>query len=74
MSDDLETGRQTPPEPHEWGGIWKSLDKANKSWVISAPFHAVVTNWKAICIIVAVVGFIKGDEIIVALLSWLGVQ
>lgn len=74
MSDDLETGRQTPPEPHEWGGIWKSLENANKSWVIAGPFYAAVKNWKAWITIGGIVLFIKGDEIVVALLAWLGAR
>lgn len=65
----LETGRKTPPDDHEWHGIWEALDKANKSWLITAPFHAVVTNWKAIVIVAALVVYINSEELLTFLKS-----
>lgn len=67
--DPLETGRKTPPDDHEWHGIWEALDKANKSWLITAPFHAVVTNWKAILIVGVLIVYINSEELITFLKS-----
>lgn len=67
--DPLDTGRKTPPEDHEWHGIWDALDKANKGWLITAPFHAVVTNWKAIVIVAALIVYINSEELLTFLKS-----
>jgi len=76
MSNDLETGRQTPPEPHEWPHIWRKLERADslsqKAWVIAGPFYAVVTNWKALCVVGGVALFLKGDDLLVFFAAWLG--
>ena len=67
MSDDLKPGRSTPPEDHEWGGIWKALDRANKSWIVTGPIYAAVTNWKAFAIIVGIVVWLNRPEIVAAI-------
>ena len=78
MSDDLETGRQTPPEPHEWAQIWRKLERADslaqKAWVVVGPFYAVVTNLKALCAVGGIVLFIMGDDLLVLLANWLGAR
>lgn len=63
MSDDFDPRRKTPPEEHEWAGIWDALEKADKGWIVTGPIHAVVSNWKALCVIAAIIVFINGPEI-----------
>ncbi len=76
MSDDLETGRTTPPKDEEWASIWKKLDRADslssKAWVIVGPIYAVVTNWKALGLIIAGVAWLNRPEIIAALTTIAG--
>jgi hypothetical protein len=68
MGDDkLKTGRGTPPEDNEWQGVWDALEKAEKGWIITGPIHAVVSNWRALCVIGAVIGFINRADIMAAL-------
>lgn len=64
MSDDLKTGRKTPPKDDEWEGIWDSLKRSNRMWPVMAPIIAVVENWKALLIVAGVVAFIRGPELI----------
>lgn len=70
--DDLETGRKTPPEAHEWQGIWAALERANKGWVITAPIYAVVSNWKALALAATVVLMLNGARILEILEAYLG--
>ena len=57
--------RKTPPETDsEWQGIWKAIEKAEKSWIIVGPIYAVVTNWKALVIIGGIVLFVNGGDFI----------
>lgn len=63
MSDDLKTGRTTPPKDDEWKHIWPALDKSDKAWTIVGPIWAVVSNWKALLAIAGVVAWINSGEI-----------
>lgn len=74
MSDDLETRRKEPPKEHEWPGIWEAIEKSDKMWPIVGPIHAAVTNWKAWLAIAGVVAFIRGEEIITAIIRLGGGQ
>lgn len=66
MPDD-KYRRETPPTEKEWGDIWRSVDLAEKMWIVVKPFHAVVTNWKALLGVVLFVSYINRDEISAAL-------
>lgn len=68
----LRAGRETPPEDHEWPGIWEALDRANKSWKVTSPIYAAVTNWKAFVLIVGIVTWINRPEIVAALRTLIG--
>ena len=74
MSDDrkLRADRDTPPKDDEWGPIWKALAKAEAGWIIIAPFHAVASNWKAIVVVLSIVVYIRGPDIIAAIKELLG--
>lgn len=52
---DLNTGKDRPPKPEEWPGIWAALDKADKGWLITGPFYALVKNWKALSAVLAII-------------------
>ena len=69
MSDDLDTRRKDPPTEKEWPGIWEAIDRAEKMWPIVGPIHAAVTNWRAWVAIAALVAYIRGEEIIAAILK-----
>lgn len=71
MPNKPETGRKTPPNEHEWPYVWDGLDKAQKSWIVSGPIHAAVSNWKAWLVICGIVGFIRGPQIIGAIRAYL---
>lgn len=73
MTNTPKTGRSTPPNDDEWPWIWKALENSDKSWVIVGPIWSVVSNWKALCVLFAVVAFIKGDELTAILRGVLGV-
>lgn len=61
---DKYNGRKTPPEEDDWLHIWDGIDKAHKSWIITGPLHAVVSNWKALLVIFAILMTLNGPEII----------
>lgn len=63
---DLKPGRRTPPDDDEWPGVWAALEKAEKGWLITGPVHAVVSNWKAIAVVLAVIAWFSKPEIIAA--------
>jgi len=69
MADDpKEYGRTTPPKgPDEWAAVWAAVEKAEKSWLITGPIHAVVTNWRALLVIGVVVLWINNPRIRAAL-------
>lgn len=66
-------GRKEPPEESEWHAIWSALEKADKSWIITGPIYAVVSNWKALLVIFAVITWVNSPEILAALKTLMGV-
>lgn len=75
MTDDhLQTERKTPPEEHEWPHVWRVLGKAEKAWLIVAPFHAVVTNWKALVFVLFMIAWLNRPEIADALNTLLSIK
>lgn len=66
--DDKRYGRKEPPEEHEWQYIWRSLEKSDKGWIITGPIYAVVSNWKALAVIVVIIAWLNQPKII-ALIS-----
>ena len=74
MSSKLNTGRKTPPDDDDWEGIWSSLQKSNRMWPIVAPIVAVVENWKALCVVGAIILFIRGPDLIAAIVTLLGTK
>ena len=67
MLDNGKYGRTTPPTKEEWPAIWANLEKAEKAWLIIAPIHAVVTNWRALLIVAIVVLWLNNPKILDAL-------
>lgn len=63
MPDDLDRGRDRPPKDDEWTGIWSAVEKAEKSWIITGPIYAVVSNWRALVVIAGVIVFINKDAV-----------
>lgn len=70
---DKKSRRETPPEEREWADIWEAIDRSNMAWIIVGPIHAVVSNWKALAAIAAVVVWLNNDKIISALSTLVGV-
>lgn len=70
--EDLDTGRKTPPEDHEWPSIWRALDRSNKSWKVVGPIYAVVSNWKSLAFLATCVLAWNGPHIIELLEAFIG--
>ena len=69
---DKKSRRNTPPEEDEWPDVWDAIDKANMSWIITGPIHAVVSNWKALVVIAGVIVWLNNDRIIEAIATIIG--
>lgn len=65
--DAISKASDPPATPDEWRVIRDGVDKAHKGWIIIGPFYAVVTNWKAILIVLGVILYINQPDIIAAL-------
>ena len=74
MGDDKDpTQRSSQPEPDEWGFLWKAADRSNKSWLITGPIYAVVSNWKALAAIGAIVIWWNSPKVTAAIAAYFGV-
>lgn len=65
--DNIAANQAAPKTPDEWRAIRSGVDKAHKAWTIVGPIHAVVANWKALILILAVVLYLNRPGIIEAL-------
>lgn len=66
MSDPSD--RRTPPEtPDEWAHIWGGSRKAHELWTVLAPLSAILKNWKAIGIGLAIGLAIGGKQLLISL-------
>ena len=70
--ENIAANHQAPTTAQEWASIRSGVDKAHKAWIVVGPFHAVVTNWKAILIVLGVVIYINRPDIILALQTLTG--
>ena len=68
--DDIST-RKNAPDQKEWPTVWRAVDRANKSWLITGPIHAVVTNWKALGVIGVLVLWLNSPKVIAAVAALL---
>lgn len=59
-------------DPQERQRIRVSADKADKTWTVIGPIHAVVSNWKALAVILAILTWVNKPEIIAALTALAG--
>lgn len=62
---------EPPKSDDEWSHIFKGVDKAHKSWVVTGPIWHVVTSWRGILAVIAIVSFIRGPEIIDVIKAYL---
>jgi len=69
--DDFQR-RTTPPTKEEWPDVWDAVEKARKTWLITGPLHAVVTNWRALIIVAVVVIWLNNPKLIAFLQSITG--
>ncbi len=77
MGDDKENpaDRTTAPKgPEEWRFIWRGAERANRAGPIIDPIYAVVSNWRAIAIVVIVILWLNKPEILTALQTIFGVK
>ena len=71
--DDLDIHRREPPETEtEWQRLHRAAYRADQTWLISRPIVAVVTNWRALAIIAAVLVWVNKPEIVGAIQVLLG--
>ena len=75
MSDDHKIppdDRTRAPHEKEWPSVWEALERANKTWVITAPIVAIVSNWRAIAVVAAITLALNGQQILAILEAYLG--
>lgn len=66
MSDDLEDVKD---DPLDWARVRRAVVRVEKSWPVVGPIVAFTTNWKAW---VAAAGFflwLRGDDILTAIVE-----
>ena len=69
-NDDNRSSRRTPPESEEdWLYIWTGIHYSHQGWKVVGPIVAAVTNWKAWVVIAGIVAWIRGPEIMAAILT-----
>ncbi len=74
-NNDNPAERTTAPKgPDEWRYIWLGAERANRAGPVIDPIYAVVTNWKAIAIVIIVILWLNKPEIITALQTIFGVE
>lgn len=61
-------------DPAERAKMRLSHERVGLIWPIVRPIHAVVTNWKALALVVGIVAYLNRPEIIAALRVLAGVE
>jgi hypothetical protein len=73
VTKDDQTTRETPAKDEDdWQSIWKAVERSEKLWWLIGPLHAVVSSWKAILAVVALVAWLSRDDIRAALIVLMG--
>jgi hypothetical protein len=63
--------RETPASSDDdWQEIWDSVEKAQKSWTITGPIYALLANWKAWILMLSIVAWLQGGELLELILDW----
>jgi len=66
--DELEKYRTGPPaDETAWQKMHRAADRADQTWLVSKPIVAVVGNWRALAVIMAIVLYLNNPKIIAAL-------
>lgn len=65
--DKIAASHEPPQTGEEWRVIRDGVDKSHKAWLIVGPIHAVVTNWKAILVVVFVIAWLNNPRILAAI-------
>ncbi len=61
--DDLRHFPKTPPESdEEWQRLHRAGYRSDQSWTVTRPVVALVKNWKAWTILVAVMAALKAGD------------
>ena len=63
MEDNDLINGQPFDDPKERQRIRTSADRADKTWLIIGPLHAVVSNWRALAVILALIAWFNRPEI-----------
>lgn len=71
--DAIASNHEPATTPAEWKAIRDGVDKAHKMWIFGGPIHAVISNWKAILFVGAVVVWINKPGIVEAFKTIAGV-
>jgi hypothetical protein len=73
MNDDDRQVRSGPPKDQDdWIYFWTGVHKSHETWRVTAPFVALVRNWKAVVAVVAVVAWLNKPGIWGALQTLMG--
>jgi hypothetical protein len=59
---DLDLYKEGPPDT--WQRVHRAVDRSERSWPVTGPVVAVVSNWRAWGVMLAIFTFIRGPEII----------
>lgn len=73
MSDDEKIKGWPAEPPEDFSRMHRAIDRIDRSWVILGPMDAIVSNWKAWAMAVAVYGFFRGSEVVAFLDGLVGV-
>ncbi len=68
---ELERYPQTIPDPR---ALHRVIDRMDQSWPVLKPIIAVVTNWKAWSVGLAIYAFLRREEILMLLDAVAGVK
>jgi len=72
--DNIAANDEAPRNAEEWRVIRAGVDKAHKSWVVVGPIHAVVTNWRALIVILVGAAWLNRPGIQEALQALVGMR
>ena len=64
-NEDYRHYPKVPPETEEdWQRLHQAAERANKTWIVTGPMVAFVTNWKAWLVMLGFVALMRRSEVI----------
>ena len=72
--DKIETGRRTPPQDHEWSGIWQALGKVEQLYEEMKPISEglkLLRNRWLIPLLFTLAAFMQGPQVAATAKTWI---